>query len=147
MNVRVSQAQGLRGEGLCPSPLLQRIGARRPGEEPLDIFPERCWELPPRNSGRRRPGGWHGDTAQASALLDRVQGFPRPGNGCRQEVKLSGQGRPAEFGDEAVDRAVVDRLWPDPAQARPPGETRKAMPNLPVGRRKNAAPSPIQVEV
>jgi hypothetical protein len=58
-------------------------------------------------------------------------------------VKISDQGCVADLGDEAIDRAVVNRLWLDPAQARPPGETRKVMPNLPVGRRKNAAPSLI----
>src|SRR6516164_9501933 len=108
MNVRVSQAQALRGEGLCPSPLLQRVGTRGPDEEPLDILPERGWKLPPRNSGRRRPGGWHGNPAQASALLDRDKDVPRPGNRCGHEVKPSEQGCLAEVGDESLDRAVVD---------------------------------------
>src|SRR5215470_20377246 len=100
MNMRLSQAQGLRGEGLCPSPVLQRIGTRRPDEEALNIFPKRCWELPPRNSGRRMRGGWHGNTSHVSVLLGRDKGIPCPGDGCGHKVKVSDQSCLAEFGGE-----------------------------------------------
>ena len=81
----------------------------------VDVFSERWRKLRPRNSGRRRPSGWHGNTAQTNLLLDRHEGIPRPGNGPGMMVKISDQGCVADLGDEAIDRAVVNRLWLDPA--------------------------------
>ena len=147
MDVSSLQAQAQRRERPCPSPLGERVRHGRPGEVPLDILPERGWKLLPRNPVRRTPVGWHRNGPQPSGLMQPYKGVPRLRDGAGQVAKIPDQGRRFQFGDEAGDRAVVDGLWRDPAQARPSGETRKALADPLVGRRKKPAPGLIEVEV
>jgi hypothetical protein len=74
------------------------------------------------------------------------KGVPRHRDGAMQAPQISDQGRRIQFGDEAIDHAVVDSLRLDPAKARPSAKARKGEADALVGRRKKPAPSCIEAD-
>jgi hypothetical protein len=89
----------------------------------------------------------HRDSSQPSGLVQFDKRIPGLGNDAGQVAKIPDQCRGIQFGDKVVDRAVVDGLRRDTAQARPPRETRKAMADTLCGGRKQAGPNLVDLEV